>query len=114
MRAQRDFEDEGQPNMTADEKTAPRKRVVIAEDEALIRMDLAEMLQEEGYDVVGQAGDGESAVKLATEHRPDLVIYLTDGYGEAPERPPSVPVIWCLTPGGEAPTTWGRIKQLYR
>jgi len=60
--------------MTADEKTAPRKRVVIAEDEALIRMDLAEMLQEEGYDVVGQAGDGESAVKLATEHRPDLVI----------------------------------------
>jgi response regulator NasT len=67
-------EDEGQPNMTADEKAAPRKRVVIAEDEALIRMDLAEMLQEEGYDVVGQAGDGESAVKLATEHRPDLVI----------------------------------------
>ncbi len=60
--------------MTADEKTAPRKRVVIAEDEALIRMDLAEMLQEEGYEVVGQAGDGESAVKLATEHRPDLVI----------------------------------------
>ncbi|HEY3562873.1 MAG TPA: response regulator, partial [Kribbella sp.] len=35
------------------------KRVVIAEDEALIRMDLAEMLAEEGYDVVGQAGDGE-------------------------------------------------------
>ena len=60
--------------MTADDKTAPRKRVVIAEDEALIRMDLAEMLQEEGYEVVGQAGDGESAVKLATEHRPDLVI----------------------------------------
>jgi len=60
--------------MTADEKTAPRKRVVIAEDEALIRMDLAEMLQEEGYEVVGQAGDGETAVKLATEHRPDLVI----------------------------------------
>jgi response regulator NasT len=60
--------------MTVDEKTAPRKRVVIAEDEALIRMDLAEMLQEEGYEVVGQAGDGETAVKLATEHRPDLVI----------------------------------------
>jgi AmiR/NasT family two-component response regulator len=60
--------------MTADEKSVARKRVVIAEDEALIRMDLAEMLQEEGYDVVGQAGDGESAVKLAAEHRPDLVI----------------------------------------
>jgi AmiR/NasT family two-component response regulator len=48
--------------------------VVIAEDEALIRMDLAEMLEEEGYDVVGQAGDGEEAIRLATEHRPDLVI----------------------------------------
>jgi AmiR/NasT family two-component response regulator len=47
---------------------------VIAEDEALIRMDLAEMLQEEGYEVIGQAGDGETAVKLAAEHRPDLVI----------------------------------------
>jgi len=51
-----------------------RKRVVIAEDEALIRMDLAEMLQEEGYDVVAEAGDGETAVKLAQQHRPDLVI----------------------------------------
>jgi AmiR/NasT family two-component response regulator len=53
---------------------APRLRVVIAEDEALIRLDLAEMLAEEGYDVVGQAEDGEKAVELATEHRPDLVI----------------------------------------
>lgn len=60
--------------MTADEKSVARKRVVIAEDEALIRMDLAEMLQEEGYEVVGQAGDGERAVELAAEHRPDLVI----------------------------------------
>ncbi len=50
------------------------RRVVIAEDEALIRMDLAEMLGEEGYDVVAQAGDGESAVRLAEEHRPDLVV----------------------------------------
>jgi response regulator NasT len=50
------------------------RRVVIAEDEALIRMDLAEMLAEEGYDVVGQAGDGEQAVSLAEELTPDLVI----------------------------------------
>ena len=50
------------------------RRVVIAEDEALIRMDLAEMLHEEGYDVVGQAADGEQAVTLAEELRPDLVI----------------------------------------
>jgi response regulator NasT len=50
------------------------RRVVIAEDEALIRLDLAEMLAEEGYDVVGQAGDGETAVALAEQHRPDLVV----------------------------------------
>ena len=50
------------------------RRVVIAEDEVLIRMDLAEMLSEEGYDVVGQAGDGAKAVELAEELRPDLVI----------------------------------------
>jgi response regulator NasT len=53
--------------------TVPR-RVVIAEDEALIRMDLAEMLAEEGYQVVGQAGDGERAVELAEQERPDLVV----------------------------------------
>ncbi|MGH3457391.1 ANTAR domain-containing response regulator [Aeromicrobium sp.] len=53
---------------------AARPRVVIAEDEALIRLDLAEMLAEAGYDVVAQAGDGEQAVALTTEHRPDLVV----------------------------------------
>jgi AmiR/NasT family two-component response regulator len=50
------------------------KRVLIAEDEALIRLDLREMLQEEGYEVVGEAADGEQAVALATELIPDLVI----------------------------------------
>ncbi|TSD98057.1 ANTAR domain-containing response regulator [Skermania sp. ID1734] len=50
------------------------RRVVIAEDETLIRMDLAEMLAEEGYEVVGEAGDGQHAVDLAEEQRPDLVI----------------------------------------
>lgn len=50
------------------------RRVLIAEDEALIRLDLAEMLREEGYDVVGQAGDGQEAVELAESLRPDLVI----------------------------------------
>jgi two-component system, response regulator PdtaR len=52
----------------------PARRVVIAEDEALIRMDLVEMLVEQGYDVVGEAGDGARAVELAEQHRPDLVI----------------------------------------
>ena len=49
-------------------------RVVIAEDEALIRLDLKEMLEEEGYIVAGEAADGEAAVDLATKLRPDLVI----------------------------------------
>jgi two-component system, response regulator PdtaR len=53
---------------------AQRRRVLIAEDEALIRLDLAEMLVEEGYEVVGEAGDGETAVRLAEDLRPDLVI----------------------------------------
>lgn len=47
---------------------------MIAEDETLIRMDLAEMLTEEGYEVVGQAGDGARAIELAESLRPDLVI----------------------------------------
>ena len=50
------------------------RRVVIAEDEALIRLDLAEMLADEGYDVVGQAADGEHAVELVRDLRPDLVV----------------------------------------
>jgi two-component system, response regulator PdtaR len=49
-------------------------RVLIAEDEALIRLDLREMLEEEGFDVVGEAADGEQAVALATKLQPDLVI----------------------------------------
>ena len=49
-------------------------RVLIAEDEALIRLDLKEMLEEEGFEVVGEAGDGEAAVSLVEEHRPDLVV----------------------------------------
>jgi response regulator NasT len=56
-----------QPDPTA-------RRVLIAEDEALIRLDLKEMLEEEGYDVCGEAGDGESAVRMANELRPELVI----------------------------------------
>jgi response regulator NasT len=57
-----------------DAQTAAAPTVVIAEDEALIRLDLREMLQEEGYRVVGEAGDGEAAVALAEQMRPDLVM----------------------------------------
>ena len=49
-------------------------RVVVAEDEALIRLDLAEMLQDAGDEVVGPAPDGEQAIELVREHRPDLVV----------------------------------------
>ncbi|WP_309647504.1 response regulator [Nocardioides sp.] len=54
--------------------TARSRTVVIAEDETLIRMDLAEMLTEEGFRVVGEAGDGARAIELAEQHKPDLVI----------------------------------------
>ena len=64
---------------TATQTAAPDEvsagtRVVIAEDEALIRLDLREMLTEEGFTVVGEAADGEQAVALARELRPDLVV----------------------------------------
>ena len=51
-----------------------QKRVVVAEDESLIRMDIVETLKEYGYDVVGEAGDGNMAVELATELMPDLMV----------------------------------------
>ena len=53
---------------------SPNPRILIAEDEAIIRLDLKEMLEEEGMDVVAEAADGEAAIRLAQEQRPDLVI----------------------------------------
>ena len=49
-------------------------RVVIAEDEAIIRLDLKELLEEEGYEVVGETGRGDEAVELVRQNQPDLVI----------------------------------------
>ncbi len=49
-------------------------RVVIAEDEAIIRLDLREILEEEGYEIVGETGRGDEAVQLVKEHLPDVVI----------------------------------------
>ena len=51
-----------------------RTKVLIAEDEAIIRLDLKEMLEEEGIEVVGEASDGEAAIRLAKEREPDLII----------------------------------------
>ncbi|HEX2297443.1 MAG TPA: response regulator [Pseudonocardiaceae bacterium] len=56
------------------ELTHPARKVLVAEDDALIRLDLVECLSEEGYTVVGEAGDGEQAVELAERLRPDIVI----------------------------------------
>jgi len=53
---------------------AAARRVLVAEDESLIRLDLTEMLVEEGYEVVGEAGDGATAVEMAEQLRPDLVV----------------------------------------
>ncbi len=60
--------------MTDQATTTRARRVVVAEDEALIRLDLAEMLADAGYEVVGQATNGEQAVELVIEHVPDLAI----------------------------------------
>ena len=54
-------------------ETAAR-RVLVAEDEALIRMDIVETLRESGFEVIAEAADGQEAVELATEHHPDLVV----------------------------------------
>jgi len=69
--AQQVSEDDGSASPAA---PAAGLKVLVVEDEALIRMDLAEMLIEEGYVVAGEAGDGEQAVELARRLHPDLVI----------------------------------------
>lgn len=60
--------------MTENASNAAPRRVVVAEDESLIRLDIVETLRDNGFDVVGEAGDGETAVALAKELRPDLVV----------------------------------------
>ena len=61
-------------------------------------------------------GGGTSFVPVfehvANTERPDALVYLTDGWGDAPEHPPNYPVLWALTPYGEAPATWGQIVDL--
>ncbi|MFA1642011.1 response regulator [Chryseomicrobium palamuruense] len=51
-----------------------KKRILIAEDESLIRMDIRLMLEDSGYEVVAEAGNGDKAIELAFQHRPDLVL----------------------------------------
>jgi response regulator NasT len=61
-------------NLNGEDGSAMTVRILVAEDEALIRMDLIEMLREAGYEVVAEATNGEEAIALATEHKPDLCI----------------------------------------
>ena len=60
--------------MSEQTESVPARRVVVAEDETLIRLDIVEILRGEGYDVVGEADNGEKAVELAQELKPDLVL----------------------------------------
>jgi len=80
------------------ERTQEPVRIVVAEDEALIRMDLAEMLGEAGYLVVAQASDGAEAITLVAEHKPDLAILdvkmpILDGISAAEEIIATCPVL---------------------
>ncbi len=75
-----------------------RVRIVVAEDEALIRMDLVEMLGEAGYEVIAQASDGAQAIELVQEHKPDLAILdvkmpILDGISAAQEIIATCPVL---------------------
>ena len=56
-------------------ETRPSIRIVIAEDESIIRMDLRELLEEEGYDVVADVGRGDQAVEAVRTYRPDVAIF---------------------------------------
>ena len=79
-------------------QTQSRVRIVVAEDEALIRMDLIEMLDEAGYEVIAQASDGAQAIDLVKEHKPDLAILdvkmpILDGISAAEEIIATCPVL---------------------
>ena len=80
------------------ERTQEPVRIVVAEDEALIRMDLVEMLGEAGYLIVAQASDGAEAITLVAEHKPDLAILdvkmpILDGISAAEEIIATCPVL---------------------
>jgi two-component system, response regulator PdtaR len=83
---------------TADQEGTTQVRIVVAEDEALIRMDLVEMLSEAGYQVVGEASNGAQAIELVKEHQPDLAILdvkmpILDGISAAEEIIATCPVL---------------------
>ncbi len=79
------------------QKTGPL-RIVVAEDEALIRMDLVEMLEREGYEVVGEAANGNDAISIVRDKKPDIALFdvkmpLKDGITAAEELRGEVPIV---------------------
>jgi AmiR/NasT family two-component response regulator len=73
-------------------------RIVVAEDEALIRMDLVEMLEREGYEVVGEAANGSEAITKVREQKPDIALFdvkmpIKDGITAAQELRGEVPIV---------------------
>ena len=84
--------------MSNESKQITPVRILVAEDEALIRMDLVEMLTESGYEVIAQATNGAEAIELAKEHKPDLAILdvkmpVLDGISAAQEIISIAPVL---------------------
>jgi AmiR/NasT family two-component response regulator len=84
--------------MTSSASTPTSARILVAEDEAIIRLDLVEMLQEAGYTVVGQASNGQEAIELAKDLKPDLAILdvkmpVLDGISAAEEIIHIAPVL---------------------
>ena len=70
--------------MSNESSTTKSRRVLVAEDETLIRLDIVETLTDAGYEILAEAADGEEAVRLADEHTPDLCVLdvkmpVTDG-----------------------------------
>lgn len=51
-----------------------KARLLLIEDESIFRMDMRDMLEDEGYEIIGEAGDGEKGIELAFKHKPDLII----------------------------------------
>ena len=86
----------------SDATAAPLRRVVVAEDESLIRLDIVETLRDNGFEVVGEAGDGETAVQLATELRQHQGAIVLSFAGELPaELGPAFAVVELSPPSRE-------------
>jgi hypothetical protein len=81
--------------------------VTVVECDAVVRVVYAYRPIKKVHGRGGTSFRAPLAQDFLRKHAADLVVYFTDGYGDAPDNPPSVPVVWCITDGGQKPTTWG-------